>query len=120
MFVPPGPGSCGGCALLRGGGGKVRAAEGILDVQVATESDWRALECARVNQGEMTVRLLRTTRGDTRCNTLIREINPHVIICNVAKGSDIEWIRQTLQQLVSSKASVLILQCSNQLLTSEL
>lgn len=106
--------------LFCGGGGNVRAAEGILDVQIAIEADWRALECARVNEGEASVRLMRTKPGEAECDNLIRKVGPQVIICNIAKGADNECIRQTLLVLMASKAKVLVLECSNQFLTSEL
>ena len=35
--------------LSCGGGGHVMAAEGILNIKAATDEDWRAVECTRVN-----------------------------------------------------------------------
>lgn len=46
--------------LCCGGGGNILAAEGILDVKVAIEADWRGLECARFNLGDGCPRLIRS------------------------------------------------------------
>ena len=74
--------------LCCGGGGNILAAEGILDVKVAIEADWRGLECARFNLGDGRPRLIRSFPGEPLCTRLMQEVHPEVVVCNVERGYD--------------------------------
>lgn len=79
--------------LCCGGGGNILAAEDVLEVKAATERDWRALECARVNLAETQPRLVRTSAGDPKCTQILMDLSPQVILANLEKGTEDESAR---------------------------
>ena len=111
-----------------GGGGFIRASNGILQVLGATDHDWRALECIRSNGLPKQMELKRTTPGSQRCQGWIKTLQPEVLLSDSYRRfheQGMEEARESVRAAVSivqtfieSDAHLLVLQSTSYLVTS--
>ena len=104
-------------AFVKGRGGSIIAAQGLVNVKAATDYDWRALECVRTNGIGGTIHLVITRPGDEECTTFLQEIRSNMVIGNVEPG---ESGVDIVQAFVRTEARTFLLKCSPQLPNSEL
>ena len=100
-----------GGPLLRGGG-SILAAQELVNIKAATDHDWRALECVRINGIGETIRLMRTRPKD-----VLQEANPSVVIGNVVPG---ESGADIIKAFVRPKVRTLLLERAPHLPNAEL
>ena len=68
-----------------GGGGCIRALDGIFEFTDFTDHDWRALECARANGMATRAMFKRTSLGDPEYDSWVRSLKPEAIIGNTSR-----------------------------------